>query len=97
VRTRRRRRAFDLDDATLTNLRVKAKAHGVTQVEYVRSLINGTRPGDVPGSLAAQASHWWDTRKPDRRVSVWQNHASVKDTLAEDDAQLTFEDADDDE
>lgn len=88
-----KRRAFDFDEATLANLRMKAKAHGVSQVEFVRAQINGTRPGARPGSLAAAADRWWDTRKPARRISVWQNHATTKESDAEDDAQLTFEDA----
>jgi hypothetical protein len=90
-RTKTRRRAFDLDDATLVNLRIKAKAHGVSQVEFIRAAINGTRPGAKPGSLVAKADHWWDTRKPSRRVSVYENHSSDKDADTVDDAQLTFE------
>lgn len=78
-RTRMRRWTMGLDPRTETALRIKAAAHGVTRPAFVRSLINGDRPGATPGSDAALADAWWDTRSPTRRVSIWRNHASVTD------------------
>lgn len=71
-----KRRVFYLDAETEADLRAQAKAHGVSQGEIVRSRISGRRPGATPGSEAAAADHWWDTRTPSRRVSIHRNHAA---------------------
>jgi hypothetical protein len=83
-----------LDKATRRNLDVKSKAHGVSRPDFVRALINGHRPGAVPGSPAALADAWWDSRTPARRVSIWRNHATTSDAVGASHGvgQLTIED-----
>lgn len=87
-----------LDSETRRNLRDRAKAHGVSQSAYVRALINGHRPGAEPGTEAAIADSWYDSRPPARRVSVAKNHAPHLFTAAEESAeaeQLTMFDGED--
>lgn len=65
-----------LDPRTKQNLRLRSAAHGVYRSVFVRSLINGERPGSEPGSLAAMADAWWDSRSPGRRIAIYRNHVS---------------------
>lgn len=83
-----RRRVFYLDAETEAALRAQAKAHGVSMGEIVRSRVRGVRPGATPGSEAAAADQWWDTRPPTRRVSVWRNHNTVRDETPGDPHQV---------
>lgn len=71
-----KRRVFYLDAATEAALREQARRHGVTQGAIVRARITGARPGATPGSDAAKADHWWDSRAPKRRVSIYRNHVA---------------------
>lgn len=73
-RPRRKRWPLGLSEAEWKTLTIKARAHGVSRPEYVRALINGDRPGAAPGSDAAKADTWWDSRKPSRRAAIWRNH-----------------------
>lgn len=79
-----------LDERTARNLQIRAAAHGVKRPVFVRALINAERPGADPGSEAALADAWWDSRSPKRRAAIWRNHASTSgdDTVPED--QLTI-------
>lgn len=79
-RERMRRWMLGLDPRTARNLTLKAAAHGVTRPVYVRSLINGERPGALPGSQAALADAWWDSRSPARRAAIWRNHAATAES-----------------
>lgn len=93
-RPRMKRWPLLLDDLTRRNLDIRAAAHGVKRPVFVRALINGHRPGADPGSLAAQADAWWDSRSPERRISIWRNHASAATREAhEPDDQLTIFDS----
>lgn len=86
--------ALHLDAESRANLALRARAHGVTRPAYVRALINGRRPGAEPGSEAALADRWWDSRSPSRRVSIWRNHAAAgTNDLAEESGQLSIDDA----
>lgn len=58
-------------------LTTRARAHGVTRPDLVRSLIMGSRPGSNPGTEVGMADAWWDSRKPNRRVSIWRNHSTL--------------------
>lgn len=90
------RRAFGLDPATDRLLTVKARAHGVSRAAYVRAAINGHRPGADPGSPAALADAWWDSRKPSRRAAIHRNHAAAPAEDDRPDDQLTIFDAQED-
>lgn len=70
-----RRFSLTLDDAQRARLRARAKAHGVNMSKYLRALIDGHRPGAEPGSDAAAADRWYDSRSPARRVAVARYHA----------------------
>lgn len=74
-----RRRVFYLDAATEAMLREQAKRHSVSQGAIVRARINGYRPGAEPGSDAAKADAWWDSRSASRRVSIFRNHARARE------------------
>lgn len=78
-RPRMRRRVFYLDAATAANLAAQAASHKVSQGAIVRARINGHRPGAEPGTAAAAADSWWDSRTPKRRVSIFRNHSTVRD------------------
>lgn len=78
-RSRMRKFPVGLDPETAAKLRRDAAAHGVSQAEYVRSLINQRRPGAKPGTVAAAADAWWDSRSPKRRISVYRNHCAAND------------------
>lgn len=85
-----RRRVFYLDAEAEALLAKQAKAHGVSQGAIVRARIKGHRPGSEPGSAAAAADHWWDTRPPKRRVSIHRNKAGVKDDTGDHQGQATI-------
>lgn len=96
-RPRLRPRSFGFDAATDRLLRLKAKAHGVSQAAFVRAAVSGQRPGAEPGSIAAAADTWWDSRTPTRRAAIFRNHASVPANNDSPDDQLAFFDAKDPE
>lgn len=75
-RERRLRWVLGLNAAERATLAARAAAHGVSRPAYVRALIMGHRPGAEPGTAAAAADAWWDSRSPSRRVSIHRNHAS---------------------
>lgn len=85
-----RRKAHYFDAATDSRLRAQAKAHGVSQSAWLRALINGHRAGAEPGTAAAEADHWWDTRSPSRRVSIYRNKAGERADDPTDHDQLTI-------
>lgn len=90
-RPQMRRWVLRLDEVSRRNLDLRAAAHGVKRPVFVRALINGHRPGAEPGSLAAQADAWWDSRSPERRISIWRNHATTSAReAAEHDDQLSI-------
>lgn len=95
-RARMRRWPMGLDPRTEANLRLKASAHGVSRPAYVRALINGERPGAAPGSEAALADAWWDSRSPKRRAAIWRNHANAAAAEGAPEDQLTIFDVPDD-
>lgn len=90
-RQRMRPWKIGLDPRTRANLDRKARAHGVSRPAYVRSLINGERPGAEPGTTVALADSWWDSRTPARRVSIFRNHANAPEKAKPDD-QLSIDD-----
>lgn len=70
-------RRFGLDPETDRLLTLKASAHGVSRAAFVRAAINGSRPGAEPGTMAARADAWWDSRTPKRRAAIWRNHTTT--------------------
>lgn len=95
-RPKMRRWVLRLDERTDRRLRLRAAAHGVSMAVYVRALINGERPGAEPGSAAAQADAWWDSRSPKRRVAIYRNHVTASSRGDDsDDDQLTIFDHED--
>lgn len=66
-----------LNAAERATLAARAAAHGVSRPAYIRALIMGHRPGAEPGTAAAAADAWWDSRSPARRISIHRNHASA--------------------
>lgn len=85
-----RRRVFYLDREAEALLAEQVKAHGVSPGAIVRARIKGHRPGAEPGSAAAAADAWWDSRAPKRRVSIFRNHAAVKDDTDDHQGQATI-------
>ena len=88
-RPKMRRRTYYADDATAARIRAQARAHGVSESAWIRSLAAGHRAGAEPGNDAAAADAWWDSRKPARRVSIFRNHSAARDDV-DDKHQLTI-------
>jgi hypothetical protein len=96
-RVRLLQRRFGLDPETDRLLTIKARAHGVSRAAFVRAAINGSRPGAEPGSLAAAADQWWDSRTPTRRAAIYRNHANAAAEQEVPADQLTIFDAEETE
>lgn len=76
ARPKRRRWPVLLSAEEWARLTARAAAHRVSRPDFVRSLISGHHPGAQPGTEAAAADAWWDSRSPNRRVAIWRNHTS---------------------
>ena len=90
-------RTFGLDPDALALLKAKARAHGVSEAEYVRSVLSGRLPGAGAGTDAALADRWWASRQSRRRVSIWRNHATAPTELEQAPGQMTIFDRTDQE
>lgn len=70
AKPRVKRISVTLDAPTWEALRVRARAHRVSQAAFVRAAIVGARPGGGLGGVAAPADAWWDALPPERRASI---------------------------
>jgi len=84
------RLSVTLDAYHNTELRERARAHGVSKAAFVRAAIIGARPGGGKGEAAEAADRWWDNLSPSRRAGIHTWITQVRGKAPEDPDQLNL-------